>query len=102
MPYAQLGPLEENSPGPAARAAGKTVSCAVTAKTATAYTSTCLVYGGRELIRNGVVAVLRLHIAPDAQPGQFTIQVAQPLAVTLDATRVPMEKTETVVTIKKK
>ena len=68
MPYAQLRPLEENAPGPAARAAGKTVSCAVTAKTATAYTSTCLVYGGRELIRNGVVAVLRLHIAPARSP----------------------------------
>ena len=102
IPTDQLTPLEESIPGPVARAAGKTLSCAVKEKTAANYTSVCLLYGGRERIRNGVVAVLRLRLSPDAKAGSFRIRVVEPVAVLPDAKRMPMEAVETVVTVRTK
>jgi hypothetical protein len=102
IPSDQLTPLEESVPGPAARAAGKALSCAVKEKTAVDYTSVCLLYGGRERIRNGVVAVLRLRLSPDAKSGSFRIRVAESVAVLPDAKRIPMEGVETVVTVRSK
>jgi hypothetical protein len=99
IPSDQLTPLEEDILGAAARAAGKTMSCAVKEKTTAGYTSVCLLYGGQERIRNGVVAILRLRLSPDAKPGSLRIRVVEPVAVLPDAKRIPMDPVETVVTI---
>src|SRR6266436_5902083 len=85
IPIALMGFVDENlSPGPEAQAAGKSVSCRVRSKTATTQTSTCILYGGREPIRNGLVAVLRLKISPDASPGSARIRIDQAIAVLKD------------------
>jgi hypothetical protein len=102
IPLAKVGPLEETTPGPTAKVAGKTVSCAVKSKTAGTYTTTCMLYGGQDSIKDGVCAILKLRIAPDVPPGAFRIRVDEALAVYKDLERVPIEPTETVVTVKAK
>jgi hypothetical protein len=99
----QLNLHDENPPpGPAAQAAGKAVTCRVKTKTDVAQISTCLVFGGREPIHDGVIAVLQLKIAADAKPGSARIRIDQALAVTKDLKRTPMPATEGVVTIRSK
>lgn len=100
IPLAKVGLLEETDPGPAAKAAGKAVSCAVKSKTAETYSTMCMLFGGRDSINNGVIAVLKLKIAPDAAREPFRIRVDQALAVYKDLKRVPIEPIETVVTVK--
>ncbi len=103
IPTNQLAPADNNpQPGPQAKAAGKSVACQVKTKTGDAQTYTCLVYGGREPIRDGVVAILRLKIAADARPGSARIRIDQALAVSKDLKRTPVPPAEGVVTIRPK
>ncbi len=102
VPLSKVGLLEETMPGPAAEAAGKAVNCAVKSKTAETYTTTCILYGGQSGIHDGVVAILRLTLAPTAEPGSFRIRTAEALAVYKDLKRVTMEPSETTVTIRPK
>jgi hypothetical protein len=102
VPTDPLTPLEEDILGSAARTAGKTLSCAVKEKSAGSYTSVCLMYGGQERIRNGVVAILRLRLSPEAKPGTFRVRIVEPVAVLPDAKRIPMAPVETVVTVRLK
>jgi hypothetical protein len=103
IPIAQLSLVDENLPlGPVAQAAGKVVSCRVKTRTATVQTSICILYGGREPIRDGVVAILKLRIAPDALPGPARIRIDQGLAVLKDLERIPMKPSETIVKIGRK
>ena len=94
--------LEENLAGPAARAAGKNLSCVVKSKTETIYTTVCMLYGGQERIRNGVVARMRVRLAAEAREGDIRIGVANALAVLPDAQRIPIEPVETSIRIRKK
>jgi len=100
IPLANVGTLEETDPGPAARAAGKAVSCAVRSKTAETYTTRCILFGGQDSVNDGVIAILKLKIAPDAPRGPFRIRVDEALAVYKDLKRVPIDPTETTVTVK--
>ena len=100
IPLDRVIPLEEEAPGPAARKAHKSVSCALKVKTGMAYTSACIAYGGQEPIPNGVLSVLRLRISPDAKPGSFRIRIGQALAVFKDLERVPLEAAEAVITVR--
>jgi hypothetical protein len=93
---------EKPIPGPAAQTAGKSVSCRVTSKSGSTETSACMLYGGREPIPNGVVAVMRLSVAPDAQPGRSRIRLDKGLAVMKDLKKIPLKTAETVVTIRRK
>jgi hypothetical protein len=102
IPYGQLMLLEENLAGPAARAAGKNLSCVVKSKTETIYTTVCMLYGGQERIRNGVVARMRVRLAAEAREGDIRIGVANALAVLPDAQRIPIEPVETSIRIRKK
>ena len=99
IPAGQLALVDDNpQPGPEAKAAGKSITCR--AKTRETYT--CLVYGGREPIHDGVIAILQLRIAPEAKPGSARIRTDQALAVTKDLKRTPMPAAESVVTIRRK
>jgi hypothetical protein len=102
VPLAKVGLLEETTPGPAAEKTGKAVNCAVKSKTAETYTTMCLLYGGQTGIQGGVVAVLRLTIASNAEPGSFRIRASEALAVYKDLKRVAMKPVETTVTIRAK
>ena len=102
VPLAKVGLLEETSPGPAAEKSGKAVNCAVKSKTAETYTTMCILYGADAVIPDGVVAILRLTLASDAQPGSFRVRIGEALAVYKDLKRVPMDPAETTVTIRPK
>jgi hypothetical protein len=102
VPYSQLTRLEENTPGTAATAANKTLSCSLKQKSDTTYTSICLLYGGQERIDNGEVSILRLRLAPDAQPGSFRIRIAGAIAVNPAAKPTAIDPAEAVVTITQK
>jgi hypothetical protein len=96
-------PVEENPPpGPAAKAAGKTVACKLKTKTSNAQTWICLLYGGLKPIPNGVIAVLRFGVPSDAPPGPARIRIDQGLAVTRDLKRTVLDAVEAVVTIRAK
>ncbi|MGA1994466.1 MAG: hypothetical protein ABSH45_01695 [Bryobacteraceae bacterium] len=100
IPRPQLSFLDQiASAGQAAQAAGKSVSCAVKTKTSAVHTAVCILYGGREAIHNGVVAVLRLRVAPDAQPGPSRITIDHGLAVYKDLRQVSLDAAETIVKV---
>ena len=71
-------------------------------KTAETYTTMCILYGADAVIPDGVVAILRLTLASDAQPGSFRVRIGEALAVYKDLKRVPMDPAETTVTIRPK
>ena len=101
IPSAQLAFLDDSmTAGPAAQAAGKSVNCAVKTKTGEAHTSVCILYGGQDSIHDGVVAILRLKIPPDARPGTARIRVDQGLAVSKDLKRYPLDPAESVVKVR--
>jgi hypothetical protein len=102
IPYRQLMLLEENLAGPMARAAGKSLSCAIKSKTDAVYTSICMLFGGQERIRNGPVALLRLRLSNEAQPGIIRLRIAEILGVMPDARRISMQPVETLIRIQKK
>ncbi len=98
---AQLNFLEESaSPGPVAQAAGKSLNCTVKARTADTQTSVCILYGGLERIRDGVVALLRLRVPVEAAPGTARVRVDPALAVSKDLKRFPIDAAETRVRIR--
>jgi hypothetical protein len=103
IPSTQLDFVEQSmAPGPAAQAAGKSVSCALKTPASGTRTSVCILYGGLEPIHNGVVAVLRLHISREAKPGTARIRVDQGLAVSKDLKKVVLDPVEAVVKIRAK
>jgi hypothetical protein len=85
-----------------ARTAGKTLSCREKSRSAERVTYTCLMFGGREPIPDGVIAVLRLKIAPTAPPRPVRIRIDQAIAVLKDATRIEIKPAETLVRIGRK
>lgn len=99
---AQLTFLDETMPaGPAAKAAGKSVTCAVKTKAGES-TSTCILYGGQEPLHNGVIAVLRLKVSPTAQSGIVRIRVGQAAAVSKDLQKTPLDPVEAAIKIQTK
>ena len=103
IPSAKLIFLDNNSSiGPAARAAGKSLSCSVKAKTADTKTLVCILYGGLGTIHDGLVAVMHLKVLPGASPGKAIVRVDEALAVSKDLKRFPIKASETAVTIRSK
>jgi hypothetical protein len=85
--------------GPAAQQAGKSIACANKQKTGRTVTSLCILAGGREPIQNGVVARFKLTASENARIGRARIRVERGIAVSIDATEVPMPPVETSVSI---
>jgi hypothetical protein len=93
---------KEIAPGPAAKEAGKSVTCAVKGKTDKTLTSVCILAGGQRQIQNGVIALLMLKVPHEAPIGPARIQVERAIAVSRDVTEVPIKPIETVVSIRGK
>ena len=85
--------------GPAAKEAGKSVTCAVKGKTDKALTSVCILAGGRQQIQNGVIALLMLKVPQEAPIGPARIRVERAVAVSKDVTEVPIKPIDTVVSV---
>ena len=102
IPVDKFGPLQETTTGPAAQAAGKSIMCSVNAKTTGAYTTVCILAGGQQPVRNGIVAIFRLTLAPTASPGSFPIHLNEGVAVSKDLKRKAIEHAETIITIRGK
>jgi len=102
IPTAQLSFLEEGTrAGPAAQTAGKSVSCSVKTQAET-NTSVCVLFGGQEPIRNGVVAILRLAVSAQAKTGNARVRLEHALAVSKNLARVELAPSETRVRIRTK
>ena len=103
IPTAELSLIDnEIAVGPAAKEAGKSVTCAVKGKTDKTLTSVCILAGGGRQIQNGVIALLMLKVPQEAPIGPARIQVARAIAVSRDVTEVPIRPIETVVSIRGK
>lgn len=104
IPSAKLSfPDESAVAGPAARTAGKSVTCAVRpSKNEATRTLGCILYGGLGPIPDGVVTELKLQVLPEAHPGKARVRVDHGLAVTRELAKVPMEPVETSVRIRPK
>ena len=100
LPLAKLAFQNEiAAAGQAAQAAGKSVSCAIKPNNGAVQTATCVVYGGQESIRDGVVAVTRLRIPGRAKAGAARITVNHGLAVYRDLRQITLNPVEVVVKI---
>jgi hypothetical protein len=85
--------------GPAAEASDKSVTCAGKTGSPETHTLTCILAGGLKAIPNGVIAVLRLHIRPDATPGKEKVSIAGGVAVLQGLKEVPLSPAEGIVTV---
>jgi hypothetical protein len=101
IPTAELSLTDKGmAVGPAAQAAGKTITCAVKEKTGDTLTFICVLAGGQGQIRDGVIALLRLRVLPQAPIGPARIRVERGMAVSKETIQVPMNPVETVATIR--
>jgi hypothetical protein len=94
-------PGENVTSGPQAQAAGKALQCREKSRTAAAQVLNCLMFGGREPIHDGVIAMLRIKIAPHAPVRPARIRIDQAIAVRKDATKIEMKPVETMVRIRR-
>jgi hypothetical protein len=102
IPSAQLKFQEEGtSLGPRAQADAKALSCAAKSNASGTLAQVCILYGGQQPIGDGVIAVLRLKILPEAAAGTAKVRVDQALAVSKELKRLPMDPVETAVHIRK-
>jgi hypothetical protein len=103
IPTAELSLIDKDAAiSPAAREAGKSVACAVKGRTDKTLTSVCILAGGQQQIQNGVVALLRLRVSPEAPTGPSRIRLEGGIAVVKDVTEFQMKPVETVVSIRAK
>jgi hypothetical protein len=103
IPTAELSLIDkEITVGPAAKDAGKSITCAVKGKTDKTLTSVCILAGGQRQIQNGVIALLMLKVPQEAPIGPARVQVERAIAVSRDVTEVLMKPIETVVSIRGK
>jgi hypothetical protein len=103
IPTAELSLIDkEIAIGPAAKEAGKSVTCAVKGKTDKALTSVCILAGGRQQIQNGVIALLMLKVPQEAPIGPARIRVERAVAVSKDVTEVPIKPVDAVVSVLEK
>jgi hypothetical protein len=105
IPAGQLSLVDRNlPPGPALQATEKSLNCSVrVAKTkgSAEFTSVCIIAGGLAPIPDGVVALLRIQVAPDAPTGFHRLRV-EGIAVARDLKETPLKVTEPVVTVREK
>jgi hypothetical protein len=100
IPTAELSLIDkEIAIGPAAKEAGKSVTCAVKGKTDKALTSVCILAGGRQQIQNGVIALLMLKVPQEAPIGPARIRVERAVAVSKDVTEVQIKPVDAVVSV---
>jgi hypothetical protein len=88
--------------GPAAQEAGKSVACQVKAQNGRTLTFACILAGGQQQIQNGVIALLRLRVSPEAPIGPTRVRVERGIAVSRDLVEARMKPVETVVSIRAK
>jgi hypothetical protein len=100
IPTTELSLIDkEIAVGPAAKEAGKSVTCAVKDKTDKTLTSVCILAGGRQEIQNGVIALLILKVPQEAPIGPARIRVERAIAVSKDVTKFPIKPIDTVVSV---
>jgi hypothetical protein len=105
VPAGQLSLVDRNlAPGPALQGTDKSLNCSVKlakTKTAADFTSVCIVAGGTSPIPDGVIALLRIQIVPDAPAGFHHLHVSG-FAVSKDLKETPLKVTEPIVTVREK
>ena len=100
IPAARLSFLEDQMRlGASSEAAHKSIACVLKINSPDTRTMTCIVAGGLDTISNGLVALLRLKIRPDAAPGRAQIRADAGVAVLKGLKRVSLPPVETVVVV---
>jgi hypothetical protein len=100
IPANQLAPLEGGaSLGPVTQDAGKTVQCAIKPNAGEFSAYRCMLIGGQQPIRNGVVVRLRFKVLPQAPKGSARILIDQASAVFKDLKQLPLNTAEAAVQI---
>jgi hypothetical protein len=103
IPTAELSLIDkEIAIGPAAKEAGKSVTCAVKGKTDKALITVCILAGGQQQIQNGVIALVMLKVPPEAPIGPARVRVERAIAVSRDLREVPIKPIDTVISVLEK
>ena len=105
IPAGQLSLVDRNlAPGPALQATDKSLNCSVKlarTKGTAEFTSVCIIAGGLAPIPDGVVALLRIQVAPDAAAGFHRLRV-KGIAVAKNLKEASLKVTEPIVTVREK
>jgi hypothetical protein len=80
--------------GSVAASAEKTIACSKGKAPAGAATYRCIVYGGRNGIRNGPVAVVKYEIVKRAAKGKLAVHIGNALAATADLKKIAIPDAE--------
>jgi hypothetical protein len=101
IPTAQWSFLDnQTQTGPAAQASDKSVTCALRTGPPETRTLACILAGGLKTIPNGVVALLRLRILPDAPTGATQVNAGHAVAVLPGLKEVALPSAEATVTVR--
>ncbi len=101
IPTARLSFTEDQlQVGVAARNSDKSSTCVTKSNSPETRTLVCILAGGLKTIPNGVIALLRLRILPEAPPGPATVRADRGIAVLKGLKQVQLPPVETVVTVR--
>jgi len=90
----------EASTGPAARSAGKGLTCAKRENPDQGPVLICILAGGMDTLQGGVVASFKVSTAESSPPGAATVRLQKALGVSADLNAVPMPDVRTIVSIR--
>jgi hypothetical protein len=86
--------------GPAAEAAGKSITCAQRSSNGNTARLTCILAGGVQPIAAGVLAIVRFDTEPQAPKGVITVWLKQVLGVSPSVEALPIADATVKVTIR--
>jgi len=86
--------------GPAAEAAGKSITCAQKSSNADPVRLTCILAGGVQPIAAGVLAIVRFDAEPKAPKGVITVWLKRVLGVSPSVEALPIADVTAKVTIR--
>jgi hypothetical protein len=87
-------------PGPAAEAAGKSITCGQKPSNGKTLRLACILAGGIQTISAGVLAIVRADAAPDAPKGAMTLGLERVIGVSPSSDSIPIANTNVTITIR--
>jgi len=92
--------VDDLSAGPAAKSAGKMMSCTEPESDGGTHPIVCIMAGGLGPIEDGVVALLRFRVSPEAKAGATPLRIEDGLAISAGRQRISLPKVETSVAVR--
>jgi hypothetical protein len=89
------------SAGPDAQTAGKQLVCIrQLRREPESYSYRCVLAGGQNALKDGVMAVVKFRIAQSASPGNAVLSLADVLGTSAKPEKIPVKSSDTVLTIR--